>query len=74
MLIQKRTMNWLPKASAFDYAQQQLARRRAMTKDFLARQQSTAALLGSIGTVNSRSAVELTINNAVQRILASKKA
>jgi hypothetical protein len=73
MIIQKRTMNWLPKLSAYDYARQQTARRRAMAKDFLERQQNMAAVLGSVGTVNSQSAVKLSIDQAVQRILASKK-
>jgi hypothetical protein len=70
MIIQKRSMNWLPKPSAFDYAQQQVARRRNMTKTFLAQQQNTASLLGSVGTTSSKSVVEMTINNAVARIRA----
>ena len=74
MQIQKRTMNWLPKLSAFDHAQQQVARRRAMTKSFIAQQTNTAALLGAVGTTSSQSKVELIINQAVQRITAGKKA
>ena len=75
MLIQKRTMNWLPKLSAFDHAQQQTARRQAMTKSFIAQQQqNNAALLGSFNITSSQSKVELIINQAVQRITAGKKA
>jgi hypothetical protein len=70
MIIEKRSMNWLPKASAFDYAQQQQKRRRNMAQTFLAQQQNTASLLGSVGTTSSKSMVEQTINNAVERIRA----
>jgi hypothetical protein len=42
MRIEKRTMNWLPRASAYDEAVAQRARRKALNEDFITRQTALA--------------------------------
>ena len=50
MLIQKRTMNWLPLPSAYSAAKASRERRKALADEFIARQSSIADAFSGIQT------------------------
>ena len=48
MQIQKRTMNWLPRASLYNEAQAQREKQKATHQEFLSSQSNLANTIGSI--------------------------
>lgn len=74
MIIQKRSMNWLPKVSAFEQAQQQAERRRSAAQAYLSQQANLAGALMGTTSDSGAAAVKLAIDIAVKRITGRKQA
>lgn len=69
MQIEKRTMNWLPRASLYDEAEANRVKRKTYAQQAMA-QSSTATGLISGSISNSGDAVNLTLRIAAQRVQA----
>ena len=70
MRIEKRTMNWLPRASLHEEAEAARLKRRENAQAYLARQERNAYALSSLGPAATASASALTMGIAVGRIKA----
>jgi hypothetical protein len=69
MQIEKRTMNWLPRASLYDEAETNRVKRKTYAQQAMAQSSSATGLIsGSIST--SGDAVNLTLRIAAQRVQA----
>lgn len=68
MQIQKRTMNWLPRASLYDEAEAARLKRRAQAQSDLASSANNNAALISGGTANVGESINLTLRIAAARI------
>ncbi|WP_055045253.1 hypothetical protein [Devosia sp. A16] len=68
MQIQKRTMNWLPRASLYAEAEAARQKRRAQAQSDLANSANTNAALISGGTSNVGESINLTLRIAAARI------
>ena len=68
MQIQKRTMNWLPRASLYDEAETARLKRRAQAQSDLASSANNNAALNSGGTSNVGESINLTLRIAAARI------
>ena len=68
MRIEKRTMGWLPKPSAFQHAQQQAAKRRAHAQDYLSRQASLSTAIFAAKDNAATKLTELVMKSTVERI------
>jgi len=73
MQIQKRTMNWLPRASLYNEAEAARLKRKANSQAYLAQQSSNASAFSSLNTSAAGTAVDLTINIAVARVRSGVK-
>jgi hypothetical protein len=72
MQIVKRTMNWLPKASTYDYMQSQAAKRRANHDSYISSQSSLAGSLMGLSTAQSEGVASLAMKAAIARVTAKK--
>ncbi len=69
MQIEKRTMNWLPRASLYDEAEAARTKRRAYSQAALAQNASYSdALISTANTSNTGEQINLTLRIAAQRI------
>lgn len=68
MQIQKRTMNWLPRASLYDEAESARLKRRAQAQSDLASSANNNAALIAGGTSNVGESINLTLRIAAARI------
>ena len=68
MEIQKRSMNWFPKESAWNELQEQKAKRREMVQEFQEKNQSLANSLGSVFANQISGNAENITRTAVDRI------
>ncbi len=68
MQIQKRTMNWLPRASLYDEAELARLKRRAQAQSDLASSANNNAALIAGGTSNVGELINLTLRIAAARI------
>ena len=74
MQIQKRTLNWLPKASLYDEQAAKRAKQKAVHQNFLSNQSSLASTIGGIMTSNTQGITEIVSNIALARMGYNKKA
>jgi hypothetical protein len=68
MQIQKRTMNWLPRASLYDEAESARLKRRANAQSALATSSNNNSALISSGTSNVGESINLTLRIAASRL------
>ncbi len=68
MQIVKRTMNWLPRASLYQEAENARLRRKAHAQDDIAKSQSLASGLIGGTTASTGEQINLTLRIAAQRI------
>lgn len=68
MQIQKRTMNWLPRASLFAEAEAARLKRRAQAQSDIASAASNNGALISGGTSNVGESINLTLRIAATRL------
>lgn len=74
MQIQKRTMNWLPKASLYNEQAAKRAKQKAGHQAFLSGQTNLASTIGGIMTTNVQETTNLVSNIALKRLSAKKSA
>lgn len=74
MQIQKRTMNWLPKASLYNEQAAKRAKQKAAHQSFLSSQTNLASTIGGIMTSNTQGTTEIVSNMALARMGYNKKA
>jgi hypothetical protein len=75
MQIMKRTMGWIQKPSAYNYSQQQNAKRKALAQDFMNQQSALSGTLFSVADNASYSMVDAglaQIDSAQKDILGNK--
>lgn len=70
MQIQKRTMNWLPRASLYDEQASKLAKQKAAHSDFLSSQSSLTSTIGDIMTNNMTETTNIVSKIALARLAA----
>jgi hypothetical protein len=68
MQIQKRTMNWLPRPSLYEEAENARLKRKAYAKDDIAKSQTLASGLIGGATSNTGEQINLTLRIAATRI------
>ncbi|MBN9309362.1 MAG: hypothetical protein J0I99_12225 [Devosia sp.] len=68
MIVQKRTMNWLPRASVYSEMTSASEKRRAYLKADLASAASNNSALIAGGTGNTGESINLTLRIAAARI------
>lgn len=68
MQIQKRTMNWLPRASLYDEAEAARLKRKANAQSAIATSSNNSSALISGGTSNVGESINLTLRIAAARI------
>lgn len=74
MQIQKRTMGWLPKPSAYNYAATLTAKQRAVAKSTIAGNEALATALTNATSANVSGTVNNAIESAVTRLQTEAKA
>jgi hypothetical protein len=74
MQIMKRTMGWIQKPSAYNYSQQQNAKRKALAQDFMNQQSALSGTLFSVADNASYSMVEQTLKAVAAKVQAAAKA
>lgn len=74
MIIQKRTMGWIQKPSAYQYSQQLNAKRKALAQDFMNQQSMLSGTLFSAADNASYSMVEQTLKQVAAKVQADAKA
>jgi hypothetical protein len=74
MQIEKRTLNWLPRASLYDEAQAKRAKQKAAHEEFLSSQASLANTIGSIQSDYTIGAGQLVGDIAAARLGLKKTA
>ena len=70
MQIQKRTMNWLPRASLYNEQAAKREKQKAVHQQFLASQSSLTSTIGSIMTANTQATTDIVSNIALARLKA----
>jgi hypothetical protein len=68
MQVQKRTMNWLPRASLYAEQAHKRQKQKAAHQAFLASQSSLTATIGSIMTSSTQGMTDIVSNIALARI------
>lgn len=69
MQIEKRTMNWLPRASLYDEAETARLKRRAHAQDAISQSATlNSNLIGLNNTYSTGESINLTLRIAAQRI------
>ncbi len=74
MQIQKRTLNWLPKASLYNEQAANRAKQKATHQDFLSNSSNLAASIGDIMTNNTAETTNIVSKVALARLAAKKTA
>lgn len=74
MQIVKRTMNWFPKQSAYNYAQSLATKRREVAQASIADTEALANAFSSASSTASAGMVDITMKAALARIQAAAKA
>lgn len=72
MQIQKRTLNWLPKASLYNEQTAMRAKQKAAHQEFLSTQSSLSSTVSGIMTSNMQGTTDLVSNIALARLKAKK--
>jgi hypothetical protein len=70
MQIQKRTMNWLPRASLYNEQAAKRAKQQAAHQEFLSSQSTLTSTIGDIMTSNTQGTTEIVSNIALARLKA----
>lgn len=73
MQIEKRSMNWLPRASLYREAEAARLKRKANAEAYLSQQSSNASAFTSLNTSAAGGAVDLTFQIAVARVRSGSK-
>ncbi len=68
MQIQKRTMNWLPRASLYNEQAAKRAKQSAAHQEFLSNQSNLSSTIGGIMTSNTQGVTEIVSNIALARL------
>ena len=68
MRIEKRTMGWIQKPSAYQHAQQQAAKRRAQAQAYLEQQSLLSATIFSVKDDAAARFTELVMRSTIDRI------
>jgi hypothetical protein len=68
MQIQKRTMNWLPRAALYDEQAAKRAKQKAAHQEFLSTQSNLSSTIGGIMTSNTQGVTEIVSNIALARL------
>ena len=68
MRVEKRTMNWLPRPSAYDEARAQQEKRKAVNQDFISRQSAMADAFSAIRTDQAVGVGEIASRAAAGRL------
>ena len=71
MIIEKRTMNWLPRPSLYKEAEAARLKRRQHAQQAMANQQSIANAFGSLYNSKTQGQVDIAIKVAHSRLLAN---
>lgn len=71
MVIEKRTMNWLPRPSLYKEAEAARLKRRQHAQQAMANQQSVAGAFGSLYNMKTQGQVDIAIKVAHSRLLAN---
>ena len=74
MQIQKRTMNWLPRASLYNEQAYKRQKQKAAHQEFLSSQSNLSSTIGSIVTSNMQGMTDIVSNIALKRLGYTKKA
>lgn len=74
MIIQKRTMGWIQKPTAYNYSQQQNAKRKAQAQSFMNQQAVLSGALFSAQDNMTYGMTEITLKAVVAKVQASAKA
>jgi hypothetical protein len=70
MQIQKRSLNWLPRASLYNEQAAKREKQKAVHQAFLASQSSLTSTIGSIMTANTQATTDIVSNIALARLKA----
>jgi hypothetical protein len=68
MIVQKRTLGWLPRPSLFNEAKAAAAKRRSAAQSFIANQNATSSAFGGIQTSLTQGMVSITSQIAAARL------
>lgn len=68
MQIQKRTMNWMPRASLYNEQQAKREKQRANHEEFLSNQSSLTSTIGNIMNTNMTETTNIVSKIALARI------
>jgi hypothetical protein len=68
MIVQKRTLGWLPRPSLFNEAQAAGAKRRAAAQSFMASQNAASSAFGGIQASLTQGMVSITSQIAAARL------
>lgn len=68
MLIQKRSLGWLPRASLYDEAKAAAAKRKDAAESFIASQSAASSTFGGIQTSLTQGMVSITSQVAAARL------
>lgn len=74
MQIQKRTLNWLPKASLYNEQAASRAKQKATHQNFMSNQSNLTSTIGSIMNANMTGTTDIASNIALARMGYNKKA
>ena len=73
MQIQKRTMNWLPRASLYNEQAAKRAKQSAAHQEFLSNQSNLSSTIGGIMSTNMTETTNIVSKVALARIQAKSK-
>jgi hypothetical protein len=68
MQVEKRTLNWFPRESSYDYVRGQQLKRREHADDFIAKQQAAADAFAGITSTDTTSQGDLVAQAAAARL------
>lgn len=71
MQIEKRSMNWLPRPSTYDYVNSQNAKRRESNDSFIASQNAVASTITNVMTNYSSGLSEIVARVSYDRVIKS---
>lgn len=68
MRIEKRTLNWFPRQSAYEVVRSQQLKRRLQANDFIERQNAIASTIAGIGNAATSAQGDLAARVAATRL------
>ena len=68
MIIEKRTMGWFPKPSAWDYQQSLNAKRRAQAQAYISTQSAVSTAIFSVQDSFSQAMTQQTLQSTLSRV------